>query len=94
MLVLLGITTYSYKRLIELVDHNLENTISGRTITRSIIESYMMTKYLLKNEKEHDDIWGEFQDYGIGNFKLLHGRYYEEKPQIENSHVHYNIIEY
>lgn len=93
MLVLLGIATYSYKRLIELVDHNLENTISGRTITRSIIENYMMTKYLLKNEKEHDDIWGEFQDYGIGNFKLLHGRYYEEKPQIENSHVHYNIIE-
>lgn len=93
MLVLLGIATYSYKRLVELADHNLENTISGRTITRSIIENYMMTKYLLKNENEKDDIWREFQDYGIGNFKLLYGRYYEENPKIENSHIDYNIIE-
>src|SRR5690606_185984 len=74
MLVLLGIATYSYKRLIELVDHNLEKTISGRTIMRSITENYMMTKYLLSEEPNHDDIWGQFQDYGIGQYKLIYGR--------------------
>ncbi|WP_188856932.1 DUF5677 domain-containing protein, partial [Oceanobacillus indicireducens] len=92
MLVLLGIATYSYKRLIELVDHNLEYTISGRTIMRSIIENYMMTKYLLLEEQNHDDIWGEYQDYGIGQYKLIYGRYADEKPSIEGSHVPFKYI--
>lgn len=92
MLVLLGIFTFSYKRLIELVDHNLENTISGRTIMRSITESYMMTKYLLLEEPNHKDIWGEYQDYGIGQYKLIYGRYAEENPEVEGSHVPFEYI--
>ncbi|MEI3613569.1 DUF5677 domain-containing protein [Pseudogracilibacillus sp. SO30301A] len=92
MLVLLGIATYSYKRLIELVNHNLENTISGRTIMRSIIENYMMTKYLLLEEPNHEDIWGQFQDYGIGQYKLIYGRYADEEPTIEGSHVPFKYI--
>lgn len=92
MLVLLGIATYSYKRLIELVDHDLENTISGRTIMRSIIENYMMTKYLLLEEPNHDDIWGEYQDYGIGQYKMIYGRYADEGPKVEGSHVPFEYI--
>lgn len=92
MLVLLGIVTYSYKRLIELVDHKLEETISGRTIIRSITENYMMTKYLLQEESNHANIWGEFQDYGIGKYKLIYSRFDDEKPNIENSHVSFNYI--
>lgn len=92
MLVLLGIATYSYKRLIELVDHDLENTISGRTIMRSIIENYMMTKYLLLEEPNHNDIWGEYQDYGIGQYKMIYGRYADEGPKVEGSHVPFEYI--
>ncbi|RDZ10101.1 hypothetical protein C3744_23675 [Priestia megaterium] len=92
MLVLLGIATYSYKRLIELVDHNLEYTISGRSIMRSILENYMMTKYLLLEEPHHDDIWGEYQDYGIGQYKLIYGRYAEDEPALERSHVPFKYI--
>lgn len=94
MLVLLGIATYSYKRIIELVDHNLENTISGRTIIRSITENYMMTKYLLLEEPNHEDIWGEYQDYGIGQYKLIYGRYAEDKPTIEGSHVPFKYMNF
>lgn len=92
MLVLLSIATYSYKRLIELVDHKLENTISGRTIIRSITENYMMTKYLLLEESNHEDIWGEYQDYGIGQYKLIYGRYADDKPTVEGSHVPFKYI--
>ncbi|QJC98379.1 hypothetical protein HC660_39320 [Bacillus mojavensis] len=91
-LVLLGIATYSYKRLIELVDHNLEYTISGRSIMRSIIENYMMTKYLLLEEPNHDDIWREYQDYGIGQYKLIYGRYADDQPTIEGGHVPFEYI--
>lgn len=92
MLVLLGIATYSYKMLIELVDHDLGNTISGRSIMRSITENYMMTKYLLLEEPNHEDIWGEYQDYGIGQYKLIYGRYNEEKPRITGSHVPFKYM--
>lgn len=92
MLVLLGIFTYSYKRLLELVDHNLEHTISGRALTRSIIENYMMTKYLLHEEKKHEDIWKEYQYYGIGQYKMIYKRFEEKKPNIKTSHVPYEYI--
>lgn len=93
MLTLLGIATFSYKRIIELVDHNLENTISGRTIVRSLAENYMMTKYLIEEESNHDDIWNDFQYYGIGQYKLIYERYAEFSPQIETSHVDFKYID-
>lgn len=93
LLVLTSILTYSYKRLLELVDHNLRQTISGRSIVRSCIENFMMTKYLLKNEDQHKDIWEEFQYYGIGNYKLIFERYREENPSVEGSHVQFDYLD-
>ncbi len=93
LLVLTSILTYSYKRLLELVDHNLRQTISGRSIVRSCIENFMMTKYLLKNEDQHKNIWEEFQYYGIGNYKLIFERYREENPSIEGSHVQFDYLD-
>ncbi len=57
MLVLLGISIYSYKRLIEIVEHDLYNSIAARSTIRTIIESYIMMKYLLTNENSQHDIW-------------------------------------
>lgn len=89
----MGILTYSYKRLLELVEHELQHSISGRTIVRSAVENYMMTKYLLKNENNHKNIWEEYQYYGIGNYKMIFERYREESPNIEKSHVKFNYLD-
>ncbi|MBJ7631994.1 hypothetical protein [Weissella confusa] len=51
LFTMLSMATYSYKRLLELVDHNLENTISGRSIVRSLIENFIITKFMLKKKK-------------------------------------------
>ena len=64
--VMLGIVTYSYKRLLELVEHNLFNTISGRSIIRILIEDYLMLKYLLKEQSNHENIWKEYQYFQYG----------------------------
>ncbi|WP_313070242.1 DUF5677 domain-containing protein [Lacrimispora sp.] len=93
MLVLLSIATYSYKRLLELVNHSLYNTISGRSTVRVLIENYIMMKYLLQNESTHEDIWTEYQYYGIGQYKLIVERYVQSGKQIENSHVLYDYLD-
>lgn len=69
MQVLLGISTYSYKRFKEICDCSLFNSIAGRSCVRLLIENYIMMKYLLKNENAHDNIWKDYQFYGIGQYK-------------------------
>jgi hypothetical protein len=76
-LVILSLSTYSYKRFKELVEHNLANSIAGRSCTRSLVENYILLKFLLVKEKEHADIWKDFQIYGIGQYKLVLDRYRE-----------------
>lgn len=91
--VILGIVTYSYKRVLELVEHNLYNTISGRSIVRILIEDYLMLKFLLKEEANHTDIWTEYQYYGIGQYKIILGRHREAKDVPDNCHFDKNYIE-
>lgn len=93
MLVLLGIATYSFKRMKEVSDHKLSNTIVGRSSVRILIENYIMIKYLLKNEASRENIWTDFQEYGIGQFKLIVERSREQTPIRENSHVDYKYLE-
>jgi hypothetical protein len=93
MLVLLGIATYSFKRIKEVSDHKLSNTIVGRSSVRVLIENYIMAKYLLQNETSREDIWKEFQEYGIGQFKLIVERSKEQAPVRENSHVDYKYLD-
>lgn len=91
--VILGIVTYSYKRMCELVEHNLYNTISGRSIVRVLIEDYLMLKFLLKEETNHTDIWTEYQYYGIGQYKIILGRHRDAKDVAENCHFDKMYIE-
>lgn len=93
LLVLTSIATYSYKRLRELVAHTLYNEISGRSIARSIIENYIMMKYLIKHENEHTDIWSEFQYYGIGKFKLIVQKDREKGKTEEQNHLNFPYLE-
>lgn len=75
MNVLLGIATYSYKRLKEAYEHNLFNAIAGRSCIRVLIEDYVMMKYLVKNETSHENIWRDYQLYGLGQYKLVLARH-------------------
>ena len=77
MNVLFGIATYSFKRLKEIYEHNLFNSIVGRSCVRVLIEDYIMIKYLVKNESVHTNIWREYQLYGIGQYKLVLSRHRE-----------------
>ncbi|MBQ4816895.1 DUF5677 domain-containing protein [Bacillus pumilus] len=94
MMVLLGIATYSYKRLLELVEHDLFNTISGRSIVRVLIEDFIMMKYLIQNESTHNNIWTEYQYYGIGQYKLIVERYLQSGKTLTNSHVSYDYMDF
>ncbi|CUX72129.1 hypothetical protein BN3590_04590 [Clostridium sp. C105KSO15] len=92
-LVILGISTYAYKRIKELVEHDLYNEISGRGIIRNIIEDYIMIKYLILHEKDHQNIWNEYQYYGIGLYKLIMTRERSTPSTYEDGHVNYKYLE-
>lgn len=92
MKVLLGIATYSFKRLEEAERHNLYNAISGRSVIRNMIENYIMLKYLVKLEKEKPSIWDDFESYGIGQYKLVLARHRECKLK-RDSHVDESLLE-
>lgn len=92
MVVLLGLATYSYKRLKEIYELRAFNSIAGRSCVRVMIEDYIMMKYLVKNEQSHDNIWREYQLYGIGLYKLVLSRYREFKASGE-SHFDEKYIE-
>ena len=93
MLVMLGIATYSFKRLLEVAEHDLYQTIAGRGTVRLLVENYIMLKYLLKNEPNHEDIWAEYQYYGIGQYKLIVERYRESGNDLPYSHVMYDYMD-
>lgn len=92
MNVLLGIATYSYKRLKEIYRHQLFNSISGRSCVRVLIEDYIMMKYLMKNEAFHENIWHDYQLYGMGLYKLVLTRH-RESDCLEESHFDEKYIE-
>lgn len=40
---------------------------------RVLVEDFIMMKYLSKNEALHDNIWRDYQLYGMGLYKLVLG---------------------
>lgn len=92
-IVLLGIATYSYKRLCEVHEFKLYNSISARSTVRNIIENYIMMKYLLKNEDTQENIWSKYQMYGIALYKVVVARFRDTEINDENSHVDYKYLE-
>lgn len=93
MLVLLGIATYSYKRLLELVENRLYHSIVGRSICRVLVEEYIMMKYLLREEPHHNDIWFEFQLYGLGKYKIIVERYRNSEEQLDEGHIPFDYLD-
>ncbi len=52
-----------------------------------------MMKYLDKNESSHENIWSEYQYYGIGLYKLILARYRESDTSHNDSHFDIDYIE-
>lgn len=94
MSILVSIATYSLKRINELITHDLYNEISGRSITRIIIENYIIMKYLLKEESSHKNIWRDYKLYGLGQYKLIVKRAEQNKYSSEVSHVKLDLMGY
>jgi len=69
--VMIGSTQYALKIFIEIYEKSLGNNILGRHGIRTIIEIYIMLKYLLKTESEKPYIWEEYKLYGISKYKLI-----------------------
>lgn len=93
LITLLGMLTYSYKLISELIDYDLENTLSGRSLFRSVADNYMMTKYLILEEENHADIWSQYQEYGLSKYKLIYERFADKQPNLETNHVDFNYID-
>jgi hypothetical protein len=69
--VIIGSINYAVKIWEEINDQALGNSILGRHGIRTIIEIYIMLKYLLKKESEQPKIWEEYKLYGISKYKLI-----------------------
>ena len=57
-----------------------------------MIEDYIMMKYLVKNESFHENIWRDYQLYGMGLYKLVLARH-RENGALEESHFDEKYIE-
>lgn len=91
-LVLFGLLSFSYRKFKELVEHDLFLETSGRSIYRTIIESYINSKVLIKRSVSNQSIWDEYIDYGIGQYKKT----LEQKEDYEEtaSHIDYKQVEF
>lgn len=82
--VVMGVTCYIYKIYKEIFEKNLQVTISGRILFRTMVEAYINLKYILLQETEVPDIYDRFKAYGIGKYKLVMAKMREGKYTVSN----------
>ncbi|MCC3358189.1 DUF5677 domain-containing protein [Bacillus sp. REN16] len=90
--VLIGSTIYMIKIIEELIEKELENSILGRHGFRTILEVYIMIKYLIKNENTNPNIFSDYQIYGVGKYKHVLLRVRESSIINEYSHIELPIL--
>lgn len=92
-IVISGLFTYAVKILKDVCTNNLHNTISSRILLRTIMDIFVNIKYLLLLESDKPNVWKDYQDYGLGKFKLIYKKA-EEKYNIgEDSHLTPKLLE-
>lgn len=87
MVVLLGLATYSYKRLKEIYELRAFNSIAGRSCVRVMIEDYIMMKYLVFSED--DDITVPIKDRFI---RALAELPYMVNPQKQDAYNFFMMV--
>lgn len=90
--VIIGSSVYALKVLNELVECNLRNKVMGRLGLRILIEVYITLKFNQKKEQEEPKIWEEYQEYGIGKYKMILIKA-REVNEFENSHLNTELID-
>lgn len=92
--VIMGLTCYIYRIYQEIVVKQLQNDISGRILFRTMLETYINLKYLMKQESEVSDIYERFKAYGSGKYKLVMAKIREGKYSLsEDSQIDKKIME-
>ena len=91
--VIIGSVNYALKIFTEINENSLGNSILGRHGIRTIIEVYIMLKYLLKREIEQPKIWEEYKLYGISKYKLILLKARESNSTDMTSHFSLPIVE-
>ncbi|WP_235593241.1 DUF5677 domain-containing protein [Leptospira interrogans] len=69
--VFLGSVTYCLKIVNEIAEKMLGDCILARHGVRTILEIYIILKYLIRKENENPRIWEEYKLYGISKYKLI-----------------------
>ena len=92
--VIVGSINYALKIFTEINVNALGNSILGRHGIRTIIEVYIMLKYLLKREIENPaKIWEEYKLYGISKYKLVLLKARESDTLDETSHFAQPVVD-
>ena len=67
-----GLALYGLLLFIEIIFYRASLSIMSRLALRSLVETYISFKYLLKKEEIEPSIWDEYRSYGTGQLKLLY----------------------
>ncbi|PFE48190.1 hypothetical protein CN318_29755 [Bacillus cereus] len=82
--VMIGSIYYSLKIFKEILELGQVSSILGRHGIRTIIEVYIMMKYMVNQEQGNSDIWYEYKLYGIGKYKMILLKSRESNNEIEH----------
>ncbi|WP_418186387.1 DUF5677 domain-containing protein [Aliarcobacter lanthieri] len=91
--VIIGTSTYILRIFNDILEKDLDTSILARLGIRTIIESFINIKYLLKTENEHENIWEEYKLYGLGKYKYVLLKSRELNDTNEDSHFSENLID-
>lgn len=91
--VIMGLTTYALKLYREIICNNNSTGILGRIALRTIIEVYMLLKYMTSKEEGHPDIWKSFQEYGVGKYKYVIIKARETESDLIDHHFALPVLE-
>lgn len=77
--VIMGMTCYIYRIYQDIVKKQMQNDIGGRILFRTMLETYINLKYMMKQENEIPDVYERYKAYGNGKYKLVMAKLREEK---------------
>jgi len=66
-IVLYALLIYS-----EIIFNNMSLSVTGRLALRWLVESYITLSYWLKKEKTETEVWQDYNNYGVGQTKLIY----------------------
>jgi hypothetical protein len=89
--VFLGSVYYSLKIMHEIMTKGIDSAILGRHGIRTLVEVYVMMKYLIIKEPEKPNIWNQYKQYGIGKYKLVLKRQQEKRSNV--THLNEKLLE-